>query len=230
VDQSAAHRELCIRLYRWGMQEWQGELASDLPRLTTLTGVAAIQVIELLRSLDPQRRVQLAHAMAKRFHKEACGYLNDDLTPEALELLRWADSWRMQNAHRLVRGAPQEKGVRKLLIKELRQGLTFLGQPERLESAVWVYRTPVATWRVSTFVDAGGRFGDCSYNHWIETCDGVAISKFVSFLSVLGVSSETKWRVTGQDQVRGVADGMAGICRHFLAAAPSLLSGLTVDS
>jgi hypothetical protein len=167
--------------------------------------------------------------MAKRFHKQACVYLNEPLTDGELQVLAWADSWRMMNAYRLPDFVSPSKALRKMLIKELKGQLDFLGEPERLESGVWLYRTPTETWRIVTVVDVGARLG-CSYDHAIETTKGVSLRKNLSLLCWLGVSSQSHWRVGSEPEVMSAVTGISRLCRYFLDMAPSLLSGLTVES
>jgi hypothetical protein len=229
MERSAAEKELSIRLYRWALQEWERELRDDFPEVRRVSGDAAIQAVRVFHALEPEQRPQLAHAMAKRFHKHACVHLNEPLTEGELQLLKWADSWRMMNAYRLPDYVVPNKALCKVLIKELKGQLEFLGKPERVESGVRLYRTPTETWQIVTVVDAGGRLG-CSYHHDIETTKGVSLRQNLSLLCWLGVSSQSHWRVGTEPEVTSAVTEISRLCRHILDVALSLLSGLTIDS
>jgi hypothetical protein len=230
MDLSTASREFAIRLYRWALEEWTRELHDGFPQLNMLTGNSALMAMELFRSLDGRTQSQLACAMTKRFHKEACDYLGEPLDDSEVELLRWADSRRMStpSPRRPLR---VEKSVRKATVASLRGELRFLGPPDSLGSAAeWRHTTTSAAWRVVTYVDVTGPFGDCSYSQSVETMDGATLRRNLSVLSWLGVSSSSSWRIRNHDDVATVASGVAGLCRYFLDMAPLLLRGLVVDS
>lgn len=230
MDSGSARSELAIRLFRWSLEEWERELNNGFVLLRQVSGNAASKTVDILRTLSDDERRQLTRAFAKRFHKEACAGLGEVIAEDDLRLLQWADSSRLLSPdHQPPVGA--DRGLRKAIVARLKAELEFLGPLEPMgRSTEWRYVTGSGPWRVLTYIEAVGRFGDCSYSHSIETLGGRQVSQYLSLLSWLGVSSQTKWRVSDERDGSNAAVGMRNLCRHFLGAAPRLLDGLVVDS
>lgn len=230
MDSTAARREFAIRLYRWSLEEWEREFGNGFTLLQQVRGNAASKTIDILRSLCDDERRRLTQAFAKRFHKQACADLGEGLAEDEMHLLRWADSVRVLS---LDHQPPvlADKSLRKAIVARLKSELAFLGRPEPIgRPAEWRYVTGSGAWRIVTELEAVGQFGDCSYSHSIETLGGTPVSQYLSLLSWLGVSSQSKWRVSDQQDVTTAAVAVGNLCRHFLDAAPRLLDGLVVES
>jgi hypothetical protein len=226
----AARRELVVRLYRWALRQWEGEIQSGFAILEKVRGNAAVKALGLFRSLPHDERVTLARAMTKRFHKEACDLLRDPLTVDEARLLGWADTTRITSASH-QRPTRLTKSLRRSVIEQLHDALGFLGAPESLSGrSEWLYVAQFGGWRIVTLVAAADRFGDCSYSHTIESMGGTPIARYLSLLSWLGISSETKWRVADEGHAAEASTAIAMLCRYFLDAAPLLLNGLTAES
>jgi hypothetical protein len=230
MDAEAARRELAVRLFRWALEEWDRELQQGFPLLRSVRGNAASKTIELFRLLDVDRRIHLARAMTKRFHKDACAHLDETITEEESRLLRWADETRVSSVdHRAP--TSHDRALRKTVITRLKSELQFLGVPESLgRPTEWRYVTPSGAWRVVTYVDAAGRFGDCSYSHTLESLAGLPINQYLSLLSWLGISSQSNWRVGNQEEAADAAVTIARLCRYFLDATPDLLVSVVIES
>jgi len=230
MDSKNARSEFGIRLFRWSLEEWERELNNGFELLRQVSGNAASKTIDILRSLSDDERRQLTHAFAKRFHKEACAALGDGITEDDLRLLRWADSTRLLSPDHQPPVAV-DRGLRRVIVARLKTELESVGRFEPMgRPTEWRYVTGSGPWRIFTQIEAVGRFGDCSYSHSIETLGGRQVSQYVSLLSWLGISSQTKWRVSDEQDASDSAVGVRNLCRHFLVAAPRLLDGLAVDS
>lgn len=232
MDLTVAKSELQVRLYRYALEVWDHELKNDCPLLQMVT--SAVNTLENLRALPEGERPQLARALTKRFHKEACIRLGEPITVEEAQMLKRLDVAR---GDRLISPSYQppasaDRAVRRAVIVRLKSELEFLGKPQSLgRFSEWQYVTPWRAWKIVTDLEALGRFGDCSYSHRVETVDGRRMTSFLSLLSWMGVSSTSKWRVSDEQSGINAALAIATLCRHFFdTVAPQILEGLTVES
>ena len=212
-----------VALYRWSQMEWQAEIAGDYPLLRRVTGIAAQSAIDLLTDMKPDQRVLLAQALTKRFHPTAADILGDSIRPEETRALeRWDNSRRRAVDQRM---SYVSRGVGKAQIATaLRTDLGELGAPSSLGGAAeWFYLATEGEWRVRTYVDAGGRFGDVGYSHDVYLGDSGEIVRLLSVLSWLGISSSTRFKIQDESDVSAAAASVRQLTQHFLAAFPTLV-------
>ena len=252
-----AKAEFTVRYYRWALQDFKREIDEGFPFLKGFKTGSPVEVLEMMSGRSRSEQLTLASALVKRFHKDAVESAGDRMTAdEAAVCKEYLD--RVPKAHPLEiallrRAAAGERGVyanrgklARLVRAELKGGMQVL-EAEDLEG-VFSYQNIVDGWQITTRVHTRERHAQLAYEHIIwsvkkvvpvtwakgtwregqQEWDPVMLHNWISFAGWLGISSRTQWSELVDADASQAAKQFAALCRHFLSAAPALLSGLAI--
>lgn len=219
MNSEALKDALRVKLFRWSLAEWDREHASGFEKLRSIKSVSATKIVGLMGTLAPEEQRRLARALVKRFHPEAVRLTGETLEDAEAESLRQANVWRQHAAPALEGRGPLSRDERRTIAKLVKEELSFLGTPKAFgSSAEWRYLSTLGAWYVVTHLDIGGSFGEINYHHEIGLEGERPFIRFLSLLSWLGVSSETRLKVADLSEARQAAQVIGSLARHFLDA------------
>lgn len=224
------------RLYRWSLDEWNRELINGFKTLRTIHDRIVHRAIRIFDSYDLERMNKLAKAFAKRTATEEVIIKCSErpLTTEEKELIEsfinqlqdeaWRDAVKIppggyKNREKFKKGA-----FKKAVITELAP--LFGEKYEKDGGSVIIYKTPLKSWILVTYLDFGGRASNLNYSHYIMDKHEKLLAERISFLRWLGIGGETNWDELTNDDIESSAKSLVAICAHFIKAAPKLLEGI----
>lgn len=215
--------EFALAYYRFGLDEWKVELASDLSRLRRIRGSFADRALSVFGELDAEARRSLATGLVHRGHRLAVERLGLELGPGEAEALRlWDEGLLAENG---VAGSalPVPSRLRKAqLAKNIRSRLAPFGEVEEMGSTLsWRHRAQHGRFTVLTYVDLAGRVWDLAYHHNVLLGE-TRIHRFASLFTWLGIGP-TKWSLGSQEDGIRAAEVLEELCQHFFASLTQLL-------
>jgi hypothetical protein len=212
-----------VAYYRFGREEWQRELASDLAGLRRLGGTYGRWVSAVFDGIEAGAREDLANGLLHRGHPSAVRRLGVELRPAEAEMLdRW-DQGLLADSGPAKAPLTRARINRARIAKEIRRALDGLGPAEEMDSAlVWRHTTEHGDFTVRTYVDLGGRVWHLGYHHSLHLGD-VRIWRSASFLGWLGIG-QTKWLLESQQEGLQAAQLLSEFCQRFFESLPKLLS------
>jgi len=80
-----------------------------------------------------------------------------------------------------------------------------------------------------TFVDVGGQQHELAYTQTIRARVARPLKEGISLWQWLGLGGQTIWNQIVETDTPSAARSLAGICAHFLHAAPPLVAGLSPE-
>jgi hypothetical protein len=219
--------EFSVRFYRWAREFSHNEQCSDFTLISQIKNSNAARFLSFARSLNKSERSLFCSAILKRFHPRATELLKDPPSAKDRVILT-----RYSLARNEGISVPSKEGpflpkaqFRKMLNNNLPPVLGDLVEsPENGE--VSEYRAVVGGWILSTTVDTGGR-RTLGYEHTIRSHEQVFLQSQISALSWMGISSQTDWLPQSAAEPERIIECVKKLCSIFLAAAPTLLHGLT---
>jgi hypothetical protein len=230
------------RLYRWALDDFQREINQGFPLLRRVADSVPKQVIQLLRSLPPERQLRLATTLVKNkvstlIRVENAWYATAESllwTPEDDKLYSWyrerigqprtQEEWQ---AHSLM--WPKWKAMDKQKLMRAVRGemvTLFPGQPPKKQVGDLHYRTNLHGFEVETVVLKGHTTWQLSYYHRIRNAPLGFDVNHIGLYSWLGIGSMTYWSQITDTTIPGAAHSLSDLCGHFLKAADGLLNGL----
>ncbi len=211
-----------LAYYRFGVEEWQRELASDLARLRRLGGSMGRWVSIVFDGMHAGARQDLANGLLRRGHPSAIRRLAvEPRSAEAEMLDRW-DLGLSADDGPATAPLTAARINRAQIAKAIREALGFLGPAEDMGSALeWRHTTKHRDFTIRTYVDLGGRVWHLAYHHSIHLGDA-RIYRSASFLGWLGIG-QTKWKLESQQEGLQAAQLLSELCQRFLGSLPQLL-------
>lgn len=207
------------------------ELAEDFRLLRTVKNGNAIRTLAYLERLSFEQQLELFQAQLKAFHPIAAAILGEELTHEEKLLLEKKSDALLQPFPLELEMAGEpfgEKRIprmnRRLFARLARKELEARLEPpvEKRRQGGW-FTVAICGWKVSTDVSYGS---PPYYFHHIGKGQTERLVEHVSFLSWLGISSQTTWELAREGAELQTAQSLATLCSHFLDAVPALLSDL----
>jgi hypothetical protein len=222
--------EFTIRYYRWALEQWRLEIDGGFPLLRALRYSTCTEVLEIMKTMSRDERLNMARILAKRHHHEATEALGEPMSDE--EQRQW-DHWRhLRDAIR--RNSPEAAALdrpRKKRIAPLRAAILRVVAPvignevDNEHGVMYHFELPIKRWTVVTRIDFTGTWDDFEYDHLIRRSEDS--SHFVRPIAVLAwfgiVGGCTKWEGLSDEDIPSAANTLALVCRRFLDAAPKLL-------
>jgi len=229
-----------MRYYRWALGDFHREIQEGFPLLRRIKGRSSLRLLAAMEPLQRDEQMRFSTALVKRFHPQAMTITGEGLTAEEDELLqRYVDSILVpakeeREIDRQVQAGTLRLSLNKkefvtLINRELQM---VLGSPSQVQGSreLW-YATRIGNWNVQTNINVSGRYlYQLDYHHRIGTTDhSCYLAQWATFLSWLGVSSQTTWDLLTQSDVPEAVETLALLCSHFMQAAPRLLEDLILD-
>lgn len=243
----AVRSEIAERCYRWAVKDARRELDDDCVLLRTVQSQAAYRFLEIIETMHKNERLKLVTALVSRFHMGGPASASRVLTAEdqllIAEYLEYEDAEvlpglkaksliiRDGGTKRLATG-PTSSRVPKIDRAALHSGIVEKlrsvcgGKLVDLGPGSSFFESPVGPWIVSTQFSTASRFRHFDYWHRIMVPEGIIVGEGISILRWLGISGMSTWTLKSELEVEGATADLAGVCSHFLQAAPLLLSGL----
>ncbi len=232
--------EFAVRYYRWASGDFRREIQEDFPFLRRIKGRASLRLMAAMKSLQREEQMRFSTALVKRFHPQALAITGEYLTAEENELVqRYVDSILVptkeeQEIDRRIQAGTlclklNKKELATLINRELQM---ILGSPSKVRgSREWWYLASIGDWNVHTNVNVAGRhLYQLDYHHRIGTVDhSCYLAQWATFLSWLGVSSQTTWDLLTESDTPEAVETLALLCSHFMQAVLDLLDGLILD-
>ncbi|MBN9689620.1 MAG: hypothetical protein J0M24_05225 [Verrucomicrobia bacterium] len=231
-----------VRYYRWAQLEYINLVKSNCADLESFKSGNGWRFRAFMRTLTEKEQLLLGESLLARFHPEARRVLNLKPSPESLALDRRREVFRSSTFSEY--DEHPEKFSRTLFVsrRDLRNTITTqfkaaLGNnsyPIRVNdrSGDLLYETPCGQFFIWTWFDFGSPDRVLSYRHGVFRFSARAelpvnrpifgSSRF-SFLSWLGISSETTWSYLTHEECVQTGCTVVGLCRRFIDAAPELL-------
>jgi hypothetical protein len=226
---AADYREFAARYYRWALEQWRLEIDGGFPLLRTLRDSACTEVLEIMKTMSRDERLEMALILSKRQHLRGVEALGETFSVEEQRL--W-EHWRHQRTEirrnsteaaalselRKKRIAPFRAAIRQVVVPLLGK------EVENCHGALYQYEVPIGRFTVATRIDFTGRWNDFYYDHLIRrTEDSFHFPRSVSVEQWFGIVGSTQWEGLSDEDIPGAVDTLALVCRRFLEAAPHLL-------
>jgi len=235
-----AKQEFEKRYYWWSLSYWENEIRQDFPILRSVKDVIASRAVRIMESLNEKERWIMAKALVKRARQPniltICG---DPLTEEDKRFADlFMDLFQMENWREASMTTPEEakesiKTLKKLKRNKLKQSIIKELSPilggDYHNWSDWKefrYHNVIGPWTILTHFDISGTHYQLSYHHYIVVSEHVYLGEYLSILRWLGVASETDWEGLCDSDIEPTSKSLAVIIKHFMDAAPKLLSGL----
>lgn len=235
--------EVMRRLYFWWLQKSAEEAASGFANMRRVQAGLAYRYLEVVEGLEPTRRPTFARAMTKRFY--ALFDSSDTLTEEERGLVRlFMEFGRVEIAPGIMaeQALPsREEQYRQTLIEE---GLLSIKPDRRAirseirktfgesvgtrdpdwSGGVFQFEKRLHNLTVVTSVDTGGRNRLLGYTHLIRNRFGQSVTPAFSFLSMMGVSAETRWDLTASNNGTAAVHTALDLIGGFIREAPAIFA------
>ena len=92
-----AKEEFVVRLYHWSRSQFEREIHDSFPTLRTFKSGHAWNVFQFMQTLGPSQQLVFAHALLKRYHREAVAVLDERQSrEEEILLVRFYAFWQIR--------------------------------------------------------------------------------------------------------------------------------------
>jgi len=215
--------------YRWSVKRTIEEFENDFPYLSRVLWRNSFKLIEYARSLEPARRLRLAHALAKRFNPLALGIVGEVIEREEQGLIEQFLEYRSAKeifVTEQIESGRAQKGSRHSVKKMVGPILTeILGIPLIVPSGVCKYESQISGCRVRTTIDYGGSYGQITYAHSIIPGGRQPLQPPIHICGWMGIAGQTSWDLYTLEQEAEAADGLVAVISQFVKNwAPDLIA------
>jgi len=218
--------------YYWGLHTFHDEVRRRFPMLELFESGTVPRLLAFLKSLPTSEQLQCAEALVKRRNPEATRILDESYAPEDQAwVYRCGEVISIPTERELqmdlgqpdwIMSAPDiRRDLRQCILKGL---APLLGDPcKTRDVAHWLYTTRIRGWVIETEIDTAGRNQMLTYSHNIAFSSGTYVKRNISFLSLLGISSQTSWWDLTPRDLSSTAKNLGRLCSNYLSALPNLL-------
>jgi hypothetical protein len=240
-----------IRLYRWAETTLQTEMNSSFPSFK-FCKEGPFRTCLFLKSLDQQSAMVLSRALLLERHKAAAKELNEDVSEEAIVMMRKEEGFRL----RTLPGTWEEHGLpsdvedkRKLATRRhLKSAVkkhfheAFGEQCLPLDpldgKAASVYTMKCRGWLIKTSFDFGGRLPEITFDHNVWTGEWITkenppvlfancLGFRLNYGNELGIGSG--WDNISLEDLEPVCAEIVRHCRRMFEVFPTLMDGLDLE-